>query len=69
MKIGIIPRWFFKGFFELLVFINFGAFPKKTCTLPRVEGALTIYLMDSETYSIMRLESEFSAIAWDLDIF
>ena len=64
-----IPRDLFKDFFELLVFINFGVFPKKTCSLPRVEGTLTIYLMDSETYSIMRLESEFSAIVWDLAIF
>ena len=55
--------------FELLVLINFGVFPKKTCYLPRVKGALTVYLMDSATYSIMRLESEISAIAWDLNIF
>ena len=40
-----------------------------TCSLPRVEGASIIYLMESETYSIMTLESEFSAIAWDWDFF
>ena len=72
-----IPMDLFKEFLDFLVFVNFGIFPTKTCSLPMVEDALTINLMDSGTrffhiyFSnlIMRFELEFSPNACDLDFF